>query len=155
MKQRAMKHPATTPIERWSPAWLKMEVASLLDVPGYIMMHDHEKKAAGYPVTDDEMRAFIKGRREADKLLANPSLIEESIIDVPYPKTPKATPRASGATLGPFVVERHDNDDGSIAYELWTANLHHRVFRMRDDDNPNAKNDAELICKLLNNQRPD
>jgi hypothetical protein len=74
-----MKHPATTPIDQWSPAWLKMEVASLLDVPGYVMMHDHEKAVAGYPVTDDEMRALIKGRREADALLENPGLIEETI----------------------------------------------------------------------------
>jgi hypothetical protein len=74
---------------------------------------------------------------------------------MPDQKPPKATARAIGATLGPFVVERHDNDDGSIAYELWTANLHHRVFRIRDDDNANAKADSALICKLLNNQRPD
>lgn len=75
-----MKHPATTPLENWSPGWLKMEVASLLDVPGYAMMHDHEKLAAGYPVSIAEMIAFIKARREADALLANPELIEEEIV---------------------------------------------------------------------------
>lgn len=68
-----MAHPKDTPLDKWSPGWLKMEVASLLDTPGYIMMHDHEKTAAGYPVTDFEMRAFIRARREADAFLANPT----------------------------------------------------------------------------------
>lgn len=58
-----MPHPKDVPLEQWRPGWLKMEVASLLDVPGYIMMHDHEKRAAGYPATNDEMRAFIRKRR--------------------------------------------------------------------------------------------
>lgn len=58
-------------------------------------------------------------------------------------------------TRGPFSVERHDNDDGSIAYEIWTHNFEDRVLRMVDNDNPRAKADAELICKLLNNQHPD
>lgn len=58
------------------------------------------------------------------------------------------------ATRGPFTVERHDNQDGSIAYEIWTHDLQSRVLRMRDDDNKNAKADAELIAHLLNNQHP-
>lgn len=70
-----MPHPKDTPLEKWPPGWLKMEVASLLDTPVYIMMHDHEKRAAGHPVTGDEMRAFIRARREADAMLANPDLI--------------------------------------------------------------------------------
>lgn len=67
-----MPHPKDTPLEKWTPGWLKMEVASLLDTPGYIKMHDHEMQAAGYPATDDERREFIKARREADAMLANP-----------------------------------------------------------------------------------
>lgn len=74
--RQAAQSAANTPLEQWRPSWLKFETASLLDVPGYIMMHDHEKRAAGYPVTEDEMREFIKGRREADALLADPSLID-------------------------------------------------------------------------------
>lgn len=89
MKSRPkMRHPATTPLEQWTPGWLKMEVANLLDVPGYLMMHDHEKKAAGYPVSDDEMRALIKGRKEADALLAGPSLIEEEMTTAPLHEEP-------------------------------------------------------------------
>ena len=69
--------PQNTPLEEWPPAWLKMEVASLLDTPGYIMMHDHEKAAAGYPVTQDEMRDFIRGReagwRQARAYFLNPT----------------------------------------------------------------------------------
>ena len=67
-----MAHPNTVPLEKWSPGWLKMEVASLLDTPGYILMHDHERTAAGYPTTPDEMRDFIRSRQEADDLLAHP-----------------------------------------------------------------------------------
>ncbi len=60
-----------------------------------------------------------------------------------------------GPTCGPFMVERHNNDDGSIAYEIWTTDMKLRVVRMCDDDNKNAMADAELICKLLNNQHPE
>ena len=60
----------------------------------------------------------------------------------------------AGPTRGPFTVERHDNDCGSIAYEIWTEDMKARVLRMVDDDNPNAKADAELIAFLLNNQHP-
>lgn len=68
-----MPNPKDTPLDKWSPGWLKMEVASLLDTPGYIIMHDHEKRAAGHPVTQDEMRDFIRDRRKADAFLANPT----------------------------------------------------------------------------------
>jgi hypothetical protein len=61
----------------------------------------------------------------------------------------------AGETKGPFMVERHDNEDGSIAYEIWTYDMNKRVASICDDDNPQAKADAELIVKLLNNQRPD
>lgn len=56
-------HPNNTPLEEWPPAWLKLEVASMTDNHMYIIMHDHEKKAAGLPVTEDEMRAYIKAHR--------------------------------------------------------------------------------------------
>lgn len=65
--------PQNTPLGEWPLAWLKIEVASLLDTPGYILMHDHEKSAVGYPVTEDEMREFILWRREADAYLLNPT----------------------------------------------------------------------------------
>ena len=58
-----MPHPKDTPLNKWPAGWLKMEVASLLDTPGYIMTHDHEKRAAGHPVTQDEMRDFIRAAR--------------------------------------------------------------------------------------------
>jgi hypothetical protein len=68
--------PQNTPLEEWPPAWLKLEVCSLLDMPGYILWHDHEKREHGYPVTLDEMREFIRNRREADDLLAHPEKID-------------------------------------------------------------------------------
>lgn len=55
----ARKHPSTTPLSEWPPAWLKFECADILDEPGFIMLHDHEKRTKGWPVTDEEMRDFI------------------------------------------------------------------------------------------------
>lgn len=76
-------------------------------------------------------------------------------LDIPHDVAERQRRRARGATLGPFMVERHDNDNGSIAYEIWTTDMKHRLVRMCDDDNKNAKADSELICKLLNNQHPE
>lgn len=55
--------PNETPLKDWHSGWLKLECASLLDEPLFIMLHDHEKREKNYPVTDDEMRAFIQKRR--------------------------------------------------------------------------------------------
>jgi hypothetical protein len=52
----------------------------------------------------------------------------------------------AGHTPGPLVVERHDIDDGSIAFEIWTADSMHRTARITDDDNPNALCDAKLYA---------
>lgn len=52
------------PVEQWPTGWLKLETASLLNVPKYVSMHDHEKAADGYPVTEAEMIHFIKSKRE-------------------------------------------------------------------------------------------
>lgn len=57
------RHPNNTPLEEWPPAWLKLEVASMLDNPMYIIMHDWEKTERGLPATEDEMRAYIKAHR--------------------------------------------------------------------------------------------
>jgi hypothetical protein len=64
---------ARLPLNKWSSGQLKLEIASLLDTPGYILMRDQEKTDAGFPVTIDEMREFIQARREADAFLANPT----------------------------------------------------------------------------------
>lgn len=66
-----MAHSKNTQIDEWPPDRLEIEMASLLDVPGYILMHDQEKRAAGYPVSQDEMREFIHNRRKADAFLAS------------------------------------------------------------------------------------
>jgi hypothetical protein len=58
--------PQNTPLDEWPPAWLRMEVCNLLDNPGYILMHDHEKAAAGYPVSQDEMRDLIRSRHPGE-----------------------------------------------------------------------------------------
>ena len=59
-----MPHPKDTPLEEWPRGWLVLEVGNILNIPLYIMMHDHEKKEKGYPITIDEMKNFIKKHRE-------------------------------------------------------------------------------------------
>ena len=59
-----MPPPKDTPLHDWLPGWLKMEVASILGISSYVIMHDHEKLAVGYPVTPDEMRNFIRAARK-------------------------------------------------------------------------------------------
>lgn len=57
------------------------------------------------------------------------------------------------ATLGPWTIERHDQDDGTINYEIWAINppqTYHRVVTLNDSDNENAKADAELIVRAVN-----
>jgi hypothetical protein len=60
------------PLSKWTSGELKMEVASLLDTPGYILMSDAEMEREGYPSGDDQRRDFIASRWEADAMLANP-----------------------------------------------------------------------------------
>jgi hypothetical protein len=62
-----MPHPKTTPLEQWPNGWLTFEVASLLDVPGYIVMHEDEKRIAGYPVTAVARRAGRGMRRNSSR----------------------------------------------------------------------------------------
>lgn len=50
----------------------------------------------------------------------------------------------------PWAVERHDNGDGSISYEVWSGGYKHRVCRICERDNPTAKRDAEHIVELHN-----
>jgi hypothetical protein len=49
-------------------------------------------------------------------------------------------------------VERHDQDDGQINYEIWCqdAPTYHRVVTLNDWDNENAREDAELIVRAVN-----
>jgi len=58
------RHPKNTPLAEWPSAWLKMECASLLDDAIYIIMREDEKKAHHYPVTEDEMRNYIKSSQK-------------------------------------------------------------------------------------------
>lgn len=62
-----------------------------------------------------------------------------------------------GVTPRPWYVERHDQDDGSINYEIWsvftgadgTTDMH-RIVTLNDEDNENARLDAALIVKAVN-----
>lgn len=67
-----LRKPNDTPLNEWSDGWLVMEVASLLDTPGYIIMTDAEREREGYPASRDQRADFIASRREADALLADP-----------------------------------------------------------------------------------
>lgn len=55
-----MPHIKDIPLEKWPPGWLKLQVASLTGSPEYLLMRDHEKRKANLPVSDEEMRAYIK-----------------------------------------------------------------------------------------------
>ena len=59
------------------------------------------------------------------------------------------------ATPRPWTVERHDQDDGSINYEIWTNGwvltpAYHRVVTLSDADNERAREDAALIVRAVN-----
>lgn len=47
-------HPQNVPLSQWTDGWLKMSVSSYTD-DYYIMMHDHEKRERGWPVSRQEM----------------------------------------------------------------------------------------------------
>lgn len=51
-------HPQNTPLHQWTDGWLKLSVAMHTD-PYFIAMHDHEKRAKDWPVTREEMIAFL------------------------------------------------------------------------------------------------
>ena len=57
------KHPNTTPLAEWPQAWLTFACASILQRPEFIAMRDDERRAAGLPVSDGDMRAFIAEHR--------------------------------------------------------------------------------------------
>ena len=61
------------------------------------------------------------------------------------------------ATTRPWTVERHDQDDGTINYEIWAVfrgadggTTMHRIATINDYDNENAKDDAAMIAKAVN-----
>lgn len=51
-----------------------------------------------------------------------------------------------------YSVERHDQDDGSITWEIWDTNVEHyrRLCSINDRDTRHALADARLIAKALN-----
>lgn len=56
------------------------------------------------------------------------------------------------ATPPPYVVLRHDNEDGSIQYEIWNEGPEHynRVASLNDRYDSLAKLNAEFIVKCVN-----
>lgn len=57
--------------------------------------------------------------------------------------------RSTTFTPGPWEVERHDQDDGSIEYEIWNHSPEHytRIVTVSDEnDDANAKNNALLMA---------
>lgn len=57
---------------------------------------------------------------------------------------------AKAALTQTWNVERHDQEGGSIRYEVWSSESYHRICSISDDDNITAKRDAEHIAKLHN-----
>jgi hypothetical protein len=77
--------------------------------------------------------------------------------------TTKARPlQKRYSPLRPYVVQRHDQDDGSIYYEIWDERpeSYRRLCVIEEDANDDydepctdrgqAKRDADLIAKALN-----
>jgi hypothetical protein len=54
---------------------------------------------------------------------------------------------------GPIKVERHDNEDGSISYELWDygKDTYHQVCVVSEDTSDNAKAEADFVALAMNN----
>lgn len=55
-------HPQNTPLSQWPDGWLKMSCSD--EKVLYIIMHDHEKREKGLPVTREEMIAYLIERGE-------------------------------------------------------------------------------------------
>lgn len=52
------RHPQDVPLNEWTDGWLKMSVAHHLDVQ-FLFAHDHEKVKKGWPVSHEELVAFL------------------------------------------------------------------------------------------------
>jgi len=63
LRSSTRAHPKDVPLSEWPDGWLVMEVASLLDDPGYIIAHDHERKARGLPSSKDERLSFVASKQ--------------------------------------------------------------------------------------------
>lgn len=45
----------------------------------------------------------------------------------------------------PWCAERHDHEDGTVAYEIWCLSPYWRICSIYDNDNQYAKKCAEQI----------
>lgn len=54
---------------------------------------------------------------------------------------------------GPIAAERHDNEDGSIAYEIWDhgPDTYHQICCVSEHTCSDPKSEAEFIVLSLNN----
>ena len=57
---KALPTPDNTPLDQWSVDWLRVEVAVLIGRPNYLWITDAEKKKLKYPVTEAQMKKFIR-----------------------------------------------------------------------------------------------
>lgn len=63
-----MVHPKEVPLYEWKDGWLKMTVAGYSKKPEYLVMTDQEKLNRGYPVTREEMIAYIEKHMEIENV---------------------------------------------------------------------------------------
>ena len=105
----------------------------------------------------DDERLYLYGPwfKQADGTFGNTPM--SKTVDLPIPRT--AAERM--AKKRPFVVERHDQEDGSIHYEIWDTRQasYRRLCTVTEDpveyeepseDRGRAKKDADLIVRSLN-----
>lgn len=57
------KHPQDVPLNEWTDGWLQLSVANHFGAQ-YLFSHTNEKAKNGWPVTHDEMVAFLIDKGE-------------------------------------------------------------------------------------------
>lgn len=88
------------------------------------------------------------------------SLLESDMVVIPLKRKPRPLRKTYNSSQ-PFVVEKHDNEDGSINYEIWDyrPEEYHRLCTIEEEpvdddidheDRGQAKRDADTICAALN-----
>ncbi|WP_315922983.1 hypothetical protein [Mesorhizobium sp. SP-1A] len=57
------RHPQDVPLNEWTDGWLQLSLANHLGAK-YLFAHNHEKAENGWPVSHDEMVAFLIDKGE-------------------------------------------------------------------------------------------
>jgi len=67
-----------------------------------------------------------------------------------YTPDPTQLPTLLAALPGDFEIQRIEEDNGTLNYEIWLKNPYGWLFTIYGEDQPNAKNVADLMVILRN-----